>query len=614
MKNIRIQWFVLFIMVLPLMGCGVQKNVDLKSDQGMKIANALPVREDTGSDRSNLDILDEILVQCLTDYDINKGENEDWIIYECEPIEDTLYADCPVIEVKKNFTSEILTYEEAKPFFRDIIDYDQMWHYVENNNEYGIGQIFEAAQGNEAYYLLFLENDSFLVHVEGKLRLESELTSQPWDQKVRNQYGREMVECADGAIAQIISDISFVNREARYEFCLGEEETYQAVLEIEDGEPMQYHFTLYRGNKEMQDISWASRFESYPEFLDANRDGYVDMMVATDQVPAYEIHDLYIWNNQSGCFDQVVYDDVLAWIEIEEDSIRNWIRNGDGYILQTLQWRGKELIRIKEEEITPISETAQSGAKSFDSTRDFPYENMQAVSDEVYEVLKDAYGKMDFSVEFKGGNIEDNSEYIYAGLKRTEQEMKKIDEHFDPHEYIYYVFDMDGDSLPEICVWKYMTYIFKYDAEEDKVHLWHEIKSPWEQVFGTNKLGWNWEGMRCSMCELDQNGDTVSGVYFMEEAVWSKGKETFLVTMPFDLSDDQKFVWTEKMKSEAYYSREDDLFFFPVTKEQYQELTKRFYEAETLADQERKKVGYTYDELSGKKMCEQCTKMKALYL
>lgn len=52
----------------------------------------------------------------------------------------------------------------------------------------------------------------------------------------------------------------------------------------------------------------------------------------------------------------------------------------------------------------------------------------------------------------------------------------------------------------------------------------------------------------------------------------------------------------------------------PVTKEQYQELTRRFYEAETLADQERKKVGYTYDELSGKKMCEQCTKMKALYL
>ncbi len=78
------------------------------------------------------------------------------------------------------------------------------------------------------------------------------------------------------------------------------------------------------------------------------------------------------------------------------------------------------------------------------------------------------------------------------------------------------------------------------------------------------------------MCELDQNGDTVSGVYFMEEAAWSNGKVTFLVTMPFDLSDDQKFVWTEKMENEAYYSQEDDLLFFPVLKEQYQQLTKQF--------------------------------------
>ena len=48
----------------------------------------------------------------------------------------------------------------------------------------------------------------------------------------------------------------------------------------------------------------------------------------------------------------------------------------------------------------------------------FPYEEYAgSSSDEVHEVLKDAYGKMELSVvEFKGGNIEDNSKYIYAGL------------------------------------------------------------------------------------------------------------------------------------------------------------------------------------------------------
>ena len=357
MKN---NLLIALLMVSLLVGCGVQKNINLQSDQGMKIANALQIREDIRSDRSNLDKLDKVFDQCLTDYHINESENEDWIIYECEPVEDTFHVGCAVIEVKKNFTSEILTYEEAKLFFQDIIDYDQMWHYVENNNEYGIVQIFKVALDNEYYYLLLMENGSCLVHVEGKLHLESKLTSRPWDQEVRNWYGREMVECADGAVTQIISDISFENKEARYEFCLGKEESYQAVLEIEDGEPMQYHFTFYCENKEMQDISWNSRFESYPEFLDANMDGYVDMMVAIDQVPAYEIHNLYIWNNHSGCFDQVVYDDVLAWIEIEEDSVRNWIRNEDGYILQILQWKGNKLVLISEKSVNP--EKADKGA------------------------------------------------------------------------------------------------------------------------------------------------------------------------------------------------------------------------------------------------------------
>ncbi len=97
-------------------------------------------------------------------------------------------------------------------------------------------------------------------------------------------------------------------------------------------------------------------------------------------------------------------------------------------VRKTIQNTGKYVIdgiAIGDVIYNPKDLKTSSYVKSYLSTRDFPYESMKVVSDEVYEVLKDAYGKMDFSVEFKGGNIEDNSEYIYAGLKRTEQEMKK---------------------------------------------------------------------------------------------------------------------------------------------------------------------------------------------
>lgn len=314
----------------------------------------------------------------------------------------------------------------------------------------------------------------------------------------------------------------------------------------------------------------------------------------------------------SGCAnratDEATEDQALTGTEIYEDQETE--ESTDDLPAQS------EDIQSDEQDDEGMDEDPESvdDGKSYASTRDFPYETIQTVDTEVYEALKCAYEQVDFSVEYKSANMETDSGYIDAYCRLIGSGMEKIDRNFDPHEYIYYVFDADGDTMPEICLWKYATYIFKYDAAKDEIYLWYEIDSPWEQIWGTDKLGWNWEGMRYSMCELDQNGDVVSGVCFMEEATWSNGKETFLVTMPFDRADDEKFILTEEMKKEAYYSAEDQLFYFPVTKEQYGELTEPFFEAEQLADQGRKKVGHTYDELVGNQLCETCAGLQALYL
>lgn len=87
--------------------------------------------------------------------------------------------------------------------------------------------------------------------------------------------------------------------------------------------------------------------------MDANADGCIDMMVVTDQAASYDMNDLYIWNDEKERFDKVIYDGILAWIEVKDDGIWNWIRNGEGYILETLQWRGNELVLVSEKEVTP---------------------------------------------------------------------------------------------------------------------------------------------------------------------------------------------------------------------------------------------------------------------
>ena len=72
---------------------------------------------------------------------------------------------------------------------------------------------------------------------------------------------------------------------------------------------------------------------------------------------------------------------------------------------------------------------------------------------------------------------------------------------------------------------------------------------------------------------------------------------------------------TQEMKEQAYYSEEEDLYFFNVTEEQYHELTEDFFEANDISEEKLKTIGYTYDELFGNgTLCETCNSNKAIYL
>ncbi len=293
--------------------------------------------------------------KCLSEYNVKKSEDDEWIIYECEPIEDTFNIGISMVGLNKNFKIDVLTYQEAKSFLLEMLDYDGVRHYQKADNEYGITEIFEAYKDNESYHLIFCGDSSYLVHVQGKLHLESELLPWSWMDAVADQYSKQIVECAGGSETQIITDISYVQRRAVYEFYFNEqqEEGYMAVVQIDGDVPKKYTFTLYREQEELQKMDWKSPTESYPDFLDANADGCIDMMVVTDQAASYDMNDLYIWNNEKERFDKVIYDGILAWIEVKDDGIWNWIRNGEGYILETLQWRGNELVLVSEKEVTP---------------------------------------------------------------------------------------------------------------------------------------------------------------------------------------------------------------------------------------------------------------------
>ncbi len=256
--------------------------------------------------------------------------------------------------------------------------------------------------------------------------------------------------------------------------------------------------------------------------------------------------------------------------------------------------------------------------RSYESHRDFPYENMDFVDDATYAFLKKIYDEIDFYGEFQTGDLSVYDEYIEAYRKLLNNEIPftvqdsyyspKIGEilymreyaegrrdEYDPNELSYYLFDMDGDGNPELCIWNYGTFVFKYDTQTEEIILWLSVEPSYERIHGSQLLRWDWEGMRHTMCKLDESGEIVFGVYFMEEATWSNGKETFMVTVPF--YEDKEIEITMDMKKQAYFSEEDGLYYFNVTEEQYGELTKEYFRSREQSEVELEKVTYTYDEL-----------------
>lgn len=257
--------------------------------------------------------------------------------------------------------------------------------------------------------------------------------------------------------------------------------------------------------------------------------------------------------------------------------------------------------------------------RSYDSTNDFPYENMDFVDDTTYAFLKETYDEIDFYGEFQTGDLSVYDEYIEAYRKllnneipfivqdsyyrpeigesfymREYSEIRSGDE-YDPNEFTYYFFDMDGDGNPELCIYDRGAYVFKYNMQSKEMILWQAVDGLWESIHGTLSLRNDYGGLRHWLCRLNAGGEMVFWVCFMEEATWSNGKVAYMVTLP--TYEDREIEITMDMKKQAYFSEEDGRYYFNVTEEQYDELTKNYFLASDQSEEELKKVTYTYDEL-----------------
>ncbi len=231
------------------------------------------------------------------------------------------------------------------------------------------------------------------------------------------------------------------------------------------------------------------------------------------------------------------------------------------------------------------------------------------IDDKAFEYIKSVYADIDFSSDFKIGNQNIYNSYKEPYLKLLNLEIPfyfekttyYIDEYingeYEPEKYNYYFFDMNNDSLPELCIEDKagIIYIMAYSPVSDKIILWHETSSSWTELLGSKKL-WFYSGtspIQYSFQSLDENGYTEYSTWLY--IVPTKSETKYFLTLP---EYPKKNDYTKIPKDIKKYSVEKDShFYYRVTENQWDELTKEFFKSKETSKENIKKVKFTYDQL-----------------
>ena len=256
--------------------------------------------------------------------------------------------------------------------------------------------------------------------------------------------------------------------------------------------------------------------------------------------------------------------------------------------------------------------------KVYEGYWELPFSEMTYAQEDTVEMLQNEYGDISFEYRFPAGECKYKNYFL--GLLKNDIHFDEIFEgkeitidatgHFvtkyctkDMKELYYYLFDMTGDGITDLCISdeREFIYVISYDEEKKRLNLWNGFDSTWMKLNGTCAARWNREGINQIYYEFEPNGELFRMTGFMEKEFLNKetqtGETAYVVSMPYYEENTDSAEKREMMQDQAYYVKDTGLYYFRVTKEQYEQLTEAYFQAEAEAAQNIKKVRYTYDEV-----------------
>lgn len=250
----------------------------------------------------------------------------------------------------------------------------------------------------------------------------------------------------------------------------------------------------------------------------------------------------------------------------------------------------------------------------FQEEWDLPYADKKT-----FEQIKKAYAEVDFSGEFEMGDESVYDEYITKYYELLQNNMPVYDpvtdtyipvmeydefgwyyEDYGQTNFEYYLFDIDGDELPEMAIQTYGHgyYVFDYNADTEEYSVWYPMVGIWYTIIGTRKVQWDGNGHNLAFYQLDERGEEECETFFFSRY---KNEEIYLcmVMLPKYADSSKEIAVTEEMKNQGVYEKSSGQWYFRITQEQFDELAEKSWEAYHLAEKQWEEGSYTYEELFG---------------
>lgn len=275
-----------------------------------------------------------------------------------------------------------------------------------------------------------------------------------------------------------------------------------------------------------------------------------------------------------------------------------------------------------------LEQKSENNLKRYDSVYYFPLDEITYSGPEAIALLERSYQIINFYGDFKTGNLElydffklnfkrllDNEVTFTRNSTGEKMYLKEFDGlecdvSFNPSNYSYLFFDMDEDETPELCISKMgesESYIYKYNPKNDAFTLIHELFPSYYQLNGSNKIRWDGGGgswLSYVFYQYDKLSREEYAVSFVGAPNYNEKKGesevVYMAGLPHYTDKSKQIVIPDALKEQAYIDKSYDMYYFRITEERFDDLTKDYRRASEFAAVKVKDLTRTYEELFSK--------------